>query len=157
MLGVVIIDDELLARVGVKSVLEWESAGYQILGEASNGAEGLKLILDKKPDIVITDIKMPVMDGLEMIKKSKEDKLNPKFIVLSSYDEFHLVKEAMKLGAVDYLIKLELDEQSLRETLEPVKQQILMEKERSRNESLIKHNINTENSLRKEFFNLTFA
>ncbi len=152
LLGVVIIDDELLARVGVKSVIEWESEGFQLLGEASNGAEGLKLIIDRKPDIVITDLKMPVMDGLEMLEKSKEFKLNTKFIVLSSYDEFHLVKEAMKLGAVDYLIKLELDEQSLRETLEPVKQQILIEKEKFRNESLIKHNINTENSLRKEFF-----
>lgn len=152
MLGVVIVDDEILARVGVKSLIEWESQGYQIIGEASNGSEGLKFILDKKPDIVITDIKMPVMDGLEMIQKSRENNIYTKFIVLSSYDEFELVKKAMKLGAEDYIIKLELDEQVLLKTLKPVKQKVLKEKEKTKNESVIKHNINTEKSMRREFF-----
>ncbi|HLV08630.1 MAG TPA: response regulator, partial [Halanaerobiales bacterium] len=152
MLGLIIVDDEVLARVGVKSLIDWENEGYQILGEANNGAEGLQLIKEAEPDIVLTDIKMPIMDGLEMIKKGLENEIDTKFIVLSSYDDFYLVKKAMKLGAVDYLIKLELDEKVLLDTLRPVKEEIISAREKSRGEELLKHNINTENSMRKEFF-----
>lgn len=152
MLGIIIVDDEVLVRVGVKSLIDWEAEGYQILGEAGNGAEGLELITTKKPDIVITDIKMPVMDGLEMIKKVQEENLDTKFIILSSFDEFHLVKRAMKWGAVDYLIKLELDEKVLLETLNPVKKLIMKDKKRKSNQKIIKYNIHSENNMRQEFF-----
>ncbi len=148
MPGVIIIDDEVLVRVGIKSLIDWESEGYQILGEAGNGADGLDLITDKKPDIVITDIKMPVMGGLEMMKRVQAENLDTKFIILSSFDEFHLVKKAMKLGAVDYLLKLELDEKVLLETLNPIKEEIM----RDKNQKIIKYNIQTENNMRQEFF-----
>lgn len=152
LLGIVLIDDEVLVRVGLKSLIDWDKYGYQIIGEANNGEEGLRLIEEKKPDIVITDIKMPIKDGLEMIEETKEKNMDHKFVVLSSFDEFHLVKKAMKLGAVDYLIKLELDKELLLETLSPLKEMIIQEKEKVRNEKIIKHNINNKENMKKEFF-----
>lgn len=147
-----IIDDEVLVRVGLKSLIDWEENGYQIVGEADNGDEGIKLIKKTKPDIVITDIKMPIKDGLEMINELKTGQLDTEFIVLSSYDEFHLVKEAMKIGAVDYLIKLELDNKLLLETLTPIKNRINEKRKEIRNEKILKYNINSEENMRKEFF-----
>ena len=117
MLKVVIVDDEALVRLGLQSMLRWEELGYEIVGEATNGQQGLDLIMQSDPDIVITDIKMPVMDGLEMMRLAAEAGRNPRFIVLSGYDEFQLVKRAMKLGAEEYLIKLDLEPNTLAEAL----------------------------------------
>ncbi|SIR31323.1 response regulator transcription factor [Halanaerobium kushneri] len=113
MIKVMLIDDEVLVRVGLKSLINWDEYGYQIIAEASNGKEGLKLIKEKQPEIVIVDIKMPIKDGITLIKEVKDLNLNTEFIVLSSFDDFELVKKAMKLGAVDYLLKLELEEKEL--------------------------------------------
>ncbi len=120
MYRVVIVDDEAIVRIGLKSMINWEKHGFQIVGEASNGQKGLDLIREEKPDITFVDIKMPVVDGIEMIKSSMELNHTTKFIVLSSYDDFDLVKKAMKLGAEDYLLKLELEANDLIETLTEV-------------------------------------
>ncbi len=128
MLKVTIIDDEALVRVGLKSMLNWKELGFEILDEATNGQNGLDLIIKNSPDIVITDIKMPVMDGLEMMQSVFKTGCKPKFIILSSYDEFQLVKQAMKLGAEDYLIKLDLEPEILADTLSVVREKILTEK-----------------------------
>lgn len=109
MLRVLIIDDEVLVRVGLKSMLNWEELGFEICGEATNGRDGLDLIIKLKPDIVLTDIKMPVMDGLEMMRLASQEDCRVKYIILSSYDDFLLVKQAMKQGAEEYLIKLDLE------------------------------------------------
>ncbi|MTI59738.1 MAG: helix-turn-helix domain-containing protein [Firmicutes bacterium] len=151
MLGIIIIDDEVLVRVGLKSLIDWEKYDCHIIGEAGNGEASIKLIKETKPAIVITDLKMPIKDGLELIEEAQQEDFDTKFIVLSSFDEFHLVKKAMKLGAVDYLIKLELDDELLIDTLSTVKKMISKEKERMKNENIIKHNINKKGNLRKEF------
>ena len=105
-------------------MLDWEKEEFEIEGEASNGCEGLELILQTKPDLVITDITMPEMDGIEMMQKVKESDLQPVFIVLSSYDQFELVKSAMQLGARDYLLKLKLNSDMLREMLKTVREEL---------------------------------
>ena len=124
MFKVVFIDDETLVKVGLRSMLDWEKEEFEIEGEASNGCEGLELILQTKPDLVITDITMPEMDGIEMMQKVKESDLQPVFIVLSSYDQFELVKSAMQLGARDYLLKLKLNSDMLREMLKTVREEL---------------------------------
>lgn len=124
MFKVVIIDDEVLARVGIKSMINWGEVDCEVAGDADNGESGLELIKRVKPDIVITDIKMPVMNGLELIEKVKSEFRDIKFIVLSGYEEFNLVKQAMKLGAEEYLIKLDLDPQILLSTVKTVSQKI---------------------------------
>ncbi len=132
MLGVIVVDDEVLVRVGLRTTTPWESLGCRFLGDAANGADGLRLVEELEPDIVITDVKMPVMDGLEMIRRSRAAKHRSRFIILSSYDEFPLVREAMRLGAEDYLIKLELDEAGLGRVIRAVGGKITAEAEESR-------------------------
>lgn len=130
MIKVVLVDDETLVRVGLKSLVEWEKLGFEIAAEGSNGENGLALIKQYDPQLVITDIVMPKMDGIEMMRLAKEYDPNLQVIVLSSYNEFELVRKAMKLGAWDYILKLNISCESLQEVLEKVREVI-----RSANES----------------------
>lgn len=118
MTKVLIVDDEPLAQIGIESMLNWKSYGITVCGKAMNGAEAYKLIEQYSPEIVITDIKMPVMDGMELVKKChKERGKLPLFIILTCYEEFRLVKEAISYQVVDYLIKLELNKDILGESI----------------------------------------
>lgn len=114
MTKLMLVDDEPLVLVGLQSMLKWEDYGIEIAGVARNGQQALEMIDALQPEIIITDIKMPVMDGLELLKASQEKfgRL-PLFILLTSFEEFQFVKEAINRQAVDYLVKLELTEQSL--------------------------------------------
>lgn len=115
MIKLLIADDEPLVCVGIQSMLKWEELEVEIVGTARNGQQALDMIRDLQPDIVITDIKMPLLTGLELIKSCRETYGRvPLFIVLSSYEEFEYVRKAMKYQAVDYLIKLELDADALK-------------------------------------------
>lgn len=124
MLKLMIVDDELLMRIGLRSMLEWESYGFQIVGEASNGKEALELALAVSPDLVISDIKMPVMDGLEMIRELSRRLPRSQFVIFSNFDDFHLVKEALRLGACDYLIKSEIRHEMLIEVLDRIRKKL---------------------------------
>jgi len=84
----VVIDDEYIVREGLKRTIDWESIGCQVIGEAEDGDEGLKVIETKKPDIVITDIRMPGKDGLEMISCMKELKRDCKIIIKTGFRDF---------------------------------------------------------------------
>ncbi|MCI2047280.1 MAG: response regulator [Faecalibacterium sp.] len=106
MRKILIVDDEILVRVGFRSITDWEAHGYTILGEASDGAEAMELIRAQQPDIVLTDLMMGKMDGFALILACKQEFPQVRFVVLSSYNDFENVKRAMKLGAVDYIFKL---------------------------------------------------
>jgi two-component system response regulator YesN len=136
MLGILIVDDDAVVRMNLKSIIGWEKEGFVITGEAENGKKGLELILRDKPDIVITDVKMPVMDGLEMIRNARVEDESVRFIVLSSYDEFGLLKTAVNHGVTDYLLKLELTPEVLLNTLEGIKKSILYEDNTTRNREI---------------------
>lgn len=124
MLKVILVEDETLVKVGIKALANWQELGFNIIAEGNNGEHGLELIKEYNPDLVITDIVMPKMDGIDMMREVK--KFNPEitFIILSSYDEFDLVKQAMKYGAWDYILKLNINEESMKEILIGVKQKI---------------------------------
>lgn len=113
MKKVFIVDDELLSRQSLKSGIIWENFGYRLCGEAANGKQALELITNIRPDVIFTDIKMPVMDGLELLRQLKAVQNPAKIIVLSCYDEFDYVREALRLGAVDYLLKHTCEETDL--------------------------------------------
>lgn len=98
------MEDELFIRQGLKLTTPWNKLGCIVVGEASNAVEGEKCILKTKPDIVITDIRMPKINGLDMIK-NLEGKVDCEVIVISGYDEFEYAKEAVKLGVNGYLLK----------------------------------------------------
>lgn len=111
----IIADDEPLVLVGLQSMLSWNELGIEIVAVARNGKQLEDAIAKERPDLVITDIKMPIKSGLEVLKaSSKTYGRIPLFILLTSYEEFSFVKEALTYQAVDYLVKLELTEQSLR-------------------------------------------
>ena len=98
---VLIVDDEMVVRVGLKSIIDWENNQIDLIGEAANGVAALSIMEKNIPDVVITDIKMPEMDGLELIREIRRRNYPTKVVVLSSYNDFDLVKEAMLLGACD--------------------------------------------------------
>lgn len=113
MLKVLLVDDEIIVRLGIKSVIEWENHGFQYVGDAADGREALVLIEREQPDIVLTDILMPNMDGLELIKEIKRIRPHIRIIVLSSHDKYDYVRTAMKLGADDYILKASLQPEKL--------------------------------------------
>ncbi|RSK28800.1 response regulator [Bacillus sp. HMF5848] len=104
MYKVLIVEDEDIIRKGLMYTFSWQAHDCIIIGEASNGQDGLEKILELKPDIVITDINMPIMDGIKMIRNSIQ-KVNYSSIIISGYEEFHLAKQALQLEVVDYLLK----------------------------------------------------
>lgn len=122
MYKLLIVDDEPLVQVGIKSMLNWAELNIEVAGTAVNGQAALRLIEETSPDIVITDIKMPVMSGLELIRLCREryGSEKPCFIILTSYEDFHMVKEAITYQVTDYLVKLELTPETLRETISRV-------------------------------------
>ncbi|QJC51425.1 response regulator transcription factor [Paenibacillus albicereus] len=111
--NVLIVDDELLARQGIKHLLDWESEGFRIVGEASNGKEALELIERLSPHILITDIVMPVMDGEELAREVRIRHPEIRMIVLSSFSEFDYVRSTFQSGVQDYILKPKLDAQKL--------------------------------------------
>ena len=123
MLKVLIVDDELAIREGMPYVIEWEKYGFKVAGQASNGQEALEKVEKLKPDLVISDIRMPVMDGLELIEKLCVSKSNVKTIILSGYDEFEYAKKAIEYNASGYLLK-PVEEEELIELLTKVKSDI---------------------------------
>ena len=127
MKKVMIVDDEVLVRIGIKSILEWEKYGYQVVAEAADGKEALQLIEEHHPNIVLTDLVMAPMDGFELIQHCRKKYPSVKFIVLSSYNDMDNVKKAMKLGAVDYVFKLKVTPEGLLEMLNEVETEEVQE------------------------------
>lgn len=102
---VFIVDDEKIIRKGISSILHQHLPSVKIIGEASDGVEALEKISQLLPDVVITDIKMPSMDGVELTKQIHALFPDIKIIVLSCYDDYNYVRQSMKNGALDYLLK----------------------------------------------------
>lgn len=105
MIKVFLVEDEIVMREGIKNNIDWEKEGFEFVGEASDGELAYPLIQKARPDILITDIKMPFMDGLELSRLVKQEMPDIKIIILSGYDEFAYAKEAIKIGITDYLVK----------------------------------------------------
>ncbi|MCM3784608.1 response regulator transcription factor [Neobacillus mesonae] len=106
---VLIVDDEMLVRQGIKHLMDWEQAGFRIVGEASNGLEALDLVDELQPHIILTDIVMPIMDGEKFVKIVKERYPGVEVIVLSSFSEFEYVRSTFQSGVADYILKPKLE------------------------------------------------
>ena len=105
MLKVFLVEDEVVMREGIKNNINWEQEGFSFVGDASDGELAYPLIQKTRPDILLTDIKMPFMDGLELSRLVKQELPDIKIIILSGYDEFEYAKEAINIGITDYLVK----------------------------------------------------
>ncbi|SEK94502.1 two-component system, response regulator YesN [Paenibacillus sp. cl141a] len=106
---IMIVDDEMLVRQGIKHLLDWEQEGYRIVGEASNGQEALNLMNEVSPHVILTDIVMPVMGGEKLVKVVKEKYPHIEIIVLSSFSEFDYVRSTFQSGVADYILKPKLE------------------------------------------------
>ena len=105
---ILIVDDEPMMRNAYRSLLDLDKNGFEVIGYVRDGREALDIIKEKGADIVITDLKMPIMSGTELIAAAIAEFPDIKFIVVSGYDDFNLVREAYILGAKDYFLKFEM-------------------------------------------------
>ena len=105
MYSMFVADDELWIRERIISSIDWKKIGVAVTGEASDGEEALALCRKLKPDIIITDIRMPGINGLDLINTINEEKINSRLIIISGYSDFKYAQQAIKLGVVDYILK----------------------------------------------------
>ncbi|MDE5697711.1 MAG: AraC family transcriptional regulator [Lachnospiraceae bacterium] len=122
MYRIILIDDEPLILAGIASLICWEEHDCCIVGKATNGHDAIDLIMETQPDIIITDIRMPVMNGLELIEACQAKHCEFAFLFLTNLEDFQLAKQAVRLGAVDYLVKLDLQPQTLIQALDRAKE-----------------------------------
>lgn len=127
MYKVLIVEDEEMLRKGLSYTYNWEEQDLIVVGEAANGKEGLEKIEELNPDIVIVDVNMPIMTGIEMLEESVK-KYIFSAIILSGYAEFALAKKAVHLGVAEYLLK-PVDTEQLKVALEKAKEQVEIKKQ----------------------------
>lgn len=105
MLKVLVVEDEEMIRKGIVLAVDWAALGCVVVGEASNGEEALEAVERYNPTLIITDLKMPKMDGIEMLRQLRERGNQAFVIILTAYDSFSYAQSALRLGAVDFLLK----------------------------------------------------
>ena len=148
-LRIVVVEDEYYVRKGIIQSFDWEKVDCEIVGEAANGKAGIEVVEETKPDLVIVDVEMPVMDGLEMVRHLKSRKCMAEFVFLTAHQQFTYIHSALKLEAVDYLLKpfrFEDLEECIRKVRlkvhkadTPLEEQILFSKELQVKNSYIKN------------------
>lgn len=122
MIKLIIVEDEKVIRETLSKSINWDEMGIELIGTCENGIEAYDMILDESPDIVMTDIRMPGLSGLELIQEIKEMNLAISFIVLSGYDEFEYARTAMRFGVKQYLLKPSTEKQIEEAVLQSVKE-----------------------------------
>lgn len=130
MLRLLIVDDEILVRIGLKTIIPMGGDEFEIVGEASSGVEALAILEQTPCDIVLTDIRMPDMDGLELLKHIHERWPDTKTFILSNHSDFSYVQTALRLGAAEYIVKLEIEPAELMRKLRDVRDKLLGEREK---------------------------
>ena len=134
MYKLLIVDDETIEREGMVNLIPWEAYGICVAGSAWNGLEGYEMVKDLSPDIVLTDIKMPVLNGIEFIRKVQEDYKDIVFVVLSGYGEFEFTSQAMQMGVKYYILK-PCDEEKIIEVMNKVTEEIAEKKKHRKYEN----------------------
>ncbi|MGB4657736.1 MAG: response regulator [Mobilitalea sp.] len=130
MMKVLIADDEALIREGLKLVVDWDKLGFTICGEASDGDETLKCILELKPDLVLLDIRMPNLQGTEIVQLARAHNYKGHFIIISGFSDFKYAQAAIRYG-VDYYLTKPIDEDELSQALSVVKAALDIENQQS--------------------------
>ena len=146
MIKVFLVEDEIVIRNGIKKGIQWEQEGLSFVGEASDGELAYPMIIKNKPDILITDIKMPFMDGFELSKAVLRDLPDTKVIILSGYGEFGYAQEAIKMGVQEYLLK-PISSKRLLVAIKEVAE--IIEKEREERMLLEKYSKEMEENVRR--------
>ncbi len=124
MYQLLLVDDEPIVISGIKFLIDWKNSDLTVIGTARSGQQALELIDEGHPDIVICDINMPGMTGLELLKKVSERTFSPVFIMLTNHSEFDMARESLRYNAIDYLLKSQLEPEVLAQALEKAKQAV---------------------------------
>ncbi len=143
MMKVMIVEDDVMFRYAIRTILDWSAYGFDIIGEAINGKHALQLMEGGEPELLLVDINMPEMNGIDLIKEVKKTRSYIKIIVLSNYDDFNFVKEALKYGAEDYLLKHELNREDLLRLLEQTKAKLTEERRQDIENRFLRSNFST--------------
>ena len=154
MIKVFLVEDEAVIRRGIKNKIPWEAEGFEFAGEASDGELAYPLIRKTKPDIVITDIKMPFMDGLELASIIRKELPDTKIIILSGYNEFEYAKKAISIGVTDYELK-PISSEKLLETIRKVGN--MVREEQAQKQLLEKYRKDNQENLELEKARLFYA
>jgi two-component system, response regulator YesN len=123
-----IVDDQKLVRRGLISVMPWEQFEFSIVGEAGNGEKALEFISNNKVDLVITELVMPVMSGLELMKQINREFPYIRVVILTCHRDFNYIQEALRLGAIDYIVKTQLEKETMEGILERIVNRIRYER-----------------------------
>ena len=124
MLKVVLVEDEPLVRQGLALAVDWASMGCVVVGEAEDGEEGCRVARKTDPDLILTDVRMPRMDGISMIARLRQEGCRAEFIILTAYSDFEYAHSALKLGVTDYLLKPFEDDSELEAAVEKIRQRL---------------------------------
>ena len=146
---VFLVDDEIVVREGIRESFPWDESPYTLVGEAPDGEMAIPMIRDTNPDIVITDIKMPFMDGIELCNILRSQLPWISIIVLSGYDEFEYARKCIQLGVREYLLK-PINAEDLRSALDKVSREITEERKNREHEKSLRARMETGNSFVKE-------
>lgn len=160
MKKVLLVDDETIVRITLRSLLDWGQFGYEIVGDASNGEQALRYLKEHPVDLLITDMKMPIMDGLQLLEELGRLDSMPCAVVLSSYDDFKMVRESFRMGACDYLLKSDISEEVLAALLAKLNQEQLTggitEEQAPRKEKVLVDMATGKAPLEESFFNTDY-
>lgn len=124
MYQVLIVDDEPIVKIALRSMIDWNELGFHICATASNGEEALEMAGRFHPDLIICDLKMPIMDGLELIKAAQERHMSCEFLVISNYEDFNYVRTALVMGASDYILKVSISPEKLTAQLQKIRKKL---------------------------------
>ena len=156
MLKVFLVEDEVLIREGLRDKIPWEQYGFRLVGEAADGEVALPLIRKTRPDVLITDIKMPFMDGLALSRIVREELPGIKIIIISGYDDFEYAREAISVGVDQYLLK-PITRTNLRKVLQELKDKIEQEKDQKDYQMQLQNELHEyEQFSRRRFFEKVF-
>lgn len=149
MFTIQLVDDEPIVRKGLKKLIAWEELGFEIVCEAENGEEALAQLATQKVDVIITDIGMPIMNGIEFMKEARNQEYVGEIMVLTAYGEFEYAKSAIKYGVTDYILK-PIEEKQITETLNKIKRKLEEKLENENRYKLYSANIGKERTFSRE-------
>ncbi|WP_391571855.1 response regulator, partial [Cohnella sp.] len=131
MIKVLVVDDDRLARRGIIAEMPWDAFDMKVVGEANNGENALEFLRSEEVDLLITDLAMPIMSGLDLMREVQ--RLYPKiwFVVLTFHQDFELIQEALRIGAIDYIAKTQIEDARMEEVLERISERIRRSQEAS--------------------------
>jgi two-component system, response regulator YesN len=124
MIRVLVVDDDRLVRKGLISAMPWQDFGMQVVGEANNGAKALEFLETHDVDLMLTDLAMPVMSGIELMRIARERFPQLHVVILTLHQDFEYIQEALRLGAIDYIAKVQLEKEKFEEVLERILKRI---------------------------------